>query len=86
MYITDEFSCVAYFNYFNFSLVYIAYGRFDRNDILLHKRACIYEPPRGKTNNVVSEQVWHKSGCTVTEDSQKHEISYLGSRGIVLSV
>ena len=25
------------------------------------------EPPRGKTNNVVSEQVLHKSGCTVTE-------------------
>ena len=27
----------------------------------------INEPPRGKTNNVVSEQVQHKSGCTVTE-------------------
>ena len=27
----------------------------------------IYEPPHGKTNNVVSEQVRHKSGCTVTE-------------------
>ena len=26
-----------------------------------------YEPPRGKTYNVVSEQVRHKSGCTVTE-------------------
>ena len=25
------------------------------------------EPPRGKTKNVVSEQVRHKSGCTVTE-------------------
>ena len=25
------------------------------------------EPPLGKTNNVVSEQVQHKSGCTVTE-------------------
>ena len=25
------------------------------------------EPPRGKINNVVSEQVRHKSGCTVTE-------------------
>ena len=25
------------------------------------------EPPRGKTNNVVSEQVWHKPACTVTE-------------------
>ena len=25
------------------------------------------EPPRGKTNNVVSKQVRQKSGCTVTE-------------------
>ena len=28
-----------------------------------------YEPPRGKTNNVVSEQVRHKSTCTSTEKS-----------------
>ena len=27
----------------------------------------IYEPPRGKTNNVVSEQVRHKPTCTVTK-------------------
>ena len=27
------------------------------------------EPPRGKTNNVVSEQVRHKPTCTVTEKS-----------------
>ena len=26
-----------------------------------------FEPPCGKTNNMVSEQVLHKSGCTVTE-------------------
>ena len=26
-----------------------------------------YEPSRGKTNNVVSEQVRHKPGCTNTE-------------------
>ena len=44
------------------------------------------EPPRGKTNNVVSEQVRHKPTRTVTEDSEKHVISYLGSRGIVLSM
>ena len=25
------------------------------------------EPPCGETNNIVSEQVPHKSGCTVTE-------------------
>ena len=29
----------------------------------------LFEPPRGKTNNVVSEQVRHKSGCTSTEKS-----------------
>ena len=27
------------------------------------------EPPRGKTNNVVSEQVRHKPACTSTEKS-----------------
>ena len=26
-----------------------------------------YEPSRGKTNNVVSEQVQHKPACTSTE-------------------
>ena len=26
-----------------------------------------YEPSRGKTNNVVSEQVRHKPACTATE-------------------
>ena len=26
------------------------------------------EPPRGKTNNVVSELVRHKPACTATED------------------
>ena len=34
----------------------------------------IFEPTRGKTNNVVSEQVRHKSGCTSTEDGQRLEI------------
>ena len=28
----------------------------------------IYELPRGKTNNVVSNHVRHKPACTVTED------------------
>ena len=45
-----------------------------------------YEPPRGKTNNVVSEQVGHKSRCTITEDSLRLEILDLESRRIVLSV
>ena len=27
----------------------------------------IFEPSRGKTNNVVSEQVRHKPACTATE-------------------
>ena len=46
----------------------------------------IFEPPRGKTNNVVSEQVLHKPACTVTEDGWRLEILDLESRGIVLSV
>ena len=29
----------------------------------------INEPPRGKTNNVVSDQVRYKPACAVTEDS-----------------
>ena len=29
----------------------------------------VNEPSRGKTNNVVSDQVRHKPGCTVTEKS-----------------
>ena len=29
----------------------------------------IFEPPRGKTNNVVFEQVRHKPDCTRTEKS-----------------
>ena len=29
------------------------------------------EPPHGKTNNVVSEQVWHKPGCTNFEFRKK---------------
>ena len=46
----------------------------------------LYEPPRGKTNNVVSEQVRHKPTCTSTEKSQKLEISDLKRRESVLSV
>ena len=38
-----------------------------------------------KTNNVVSEQVLHKSGCTVTEAGKKLEILELSRGGIVLS-
>ena len=45
-----------------------------------------FEPPCGKTNNVVSEQVWHKSGCTVTEAGYKLEISDLRRKVSVLSV
>ena len=30
--------------------------------------AIIYEPVREKTNNLCSDQVQHKPGCTVTED------------------
>ena len=38
-------------------------------DALCRELEIIIEPSRGKTNNVVSEQVPHKLACTVTEDS-----------------
>ena len=38
------------------------------NDIPAGKTGLAFEPPRGKTNNVVSEQVQHKPGCTSRED------------------
>ena len=44
------------------------------------------EPSREKTNNVVSDEVRHKSGCTVTEAGYKLEISDIRRGGIVLSV
>ena len=46
----------------------------------------INEPRHEKTNILVSDQVRHKPGCTVTEDGWRLEISGLGIRGIVLSV
>ena len=59
-------------------------------EFLAHLRALAHqvylkEPPRGKPNNVVSEQVPHILACTSTEKSQKSEISDLSRRGIVLS-
>ena len=40
-----------------------------RNAAYWHLLFLIIEPPRGKTNNVVSEQVRHKPACTSTEKS-----------------
>ena len=42
--------------------------------IAFHNYDISYEPPRGKTNNVLSEQVQHKPACTSTEKSYKLEI------------
>ena len=39
------------------------------SDLMLNVSVNTYEPPRGKTNNVVSEQVRHKPTCTSTEKS-----------------
>ena len=44
------------------------------------------EPPREKTNAMVSVQVRHKPSCASTEDGWRHEILDLESGGIVLSV
>ena len=43
--------------------------RFLKHLVILHKIHYINEPPRGKINNVVSEQVLHKPTCTSTEKS-----------------
>ena len=37
----------------------------------IRDESSIIEPPRGKTNNVVCEQVRHKLACTVTEADWK---------------
>ena len=59
---------------------------FGRQFMTLFILMCMtYEPPCGKTNNVISEQVRHKPACTSTEKSWKLEISDLSRRGIVLS-
>ena len=39
-----------------------------------------------KPNFDVSDQVWHKPGCTTAEDGQRLELSDLGSRGPLLSL
>ena len=44
-----------------------------------------FEPPSGKTKNVVSDQVQYKPACTITEDGLKLEILELSRGGIVLS-
>ena len=46
----------------------------------------VNEPPHEKTNVLVSDQVRHKPVCTATEDGSRLEISYIESRGIVLSM
>ena len=43
------------------------------------------EPLLWKNDNVYFDQVWHKPGCTATEDRKRLEILVLESRGIALS-
>ena len=45
----------------------------------------IYELCHEKTNNVVSEQVQHKPGCSATQNSKELEISDLRGSEIGLS-
>ena len=44
-------------------------GKQKNKRLLLKRHSDIIELPRGKTNNVVSEQVGHKVACTSTEKS-----------------
>ena len=53
--------------------------------MLIRVKNYLNEPRCEKTGLRVSDQVRHKPGCTVTEDSQRLDISDLGSRRIVLS-
>ena len=43
------------------------------------------EPPRGKTNNVVSEEVGHKPACTSTEKTKKLDTLNLLTRAMQVS-
>ena len=46
------------------------FGRDDEDMLLYGECSAVFiEPPRGKTINVVSDQVRHKPTCTVTEKS-----------------
>ena len=51
-----------------------------------HIKSLIIEPVYEKTNNLGSDLVQHKPGCTVTEDGKRLETLDLESNGIVLSV
>ena len=44
------------------------------------------EPPRGKTNNVASEQVRHKHSCASKEDGIKPEILDLKKKNCTIRV
>ena len=35
-------------------------------DVIFNRKVC--EPRHEETNNVIMEEVWHKSSCTSTED------------------
>ena len=60
------FLCVKFeMNFMVMRLVYLTYCRMSMATI---RTAETFEPPRGKTNNVVSEQVRHKPVCTGTEE------------------
>ena len=48
-------------------------GLFSTNDEMIFIAVCYcdrisYEPQHEKTNNVDSDQVWHKPGCAATGD------------------
>ena len=53
---------------FRDQLIYLLLGHAHYHVIRINLQTKINEPPRGKTNNVVSEHVRHKLGCTSTED------------------
>ena len=80
---------IKYAPYFFCCACYVAFNRTTNRQNKSHvirRPVFTHEPRMRKQIFEVSDQVPHKPGCAVTEDSWILEIFDLGSRGIVLSV
>ena len=63
-------------------VTWVFYGVLGGNEaIQVHMSLVLRKPVFG-----VSDKVPHKPGCTTTQDGLRLEISYIGRRGIVLSM
>ena len=71
-----------------FFCILVNYIEMEKWDIAAQNKShvFVFEPVCEKTNNLGSDQVLHKPGCTVKEDGLRLEILDIESREIVLSV